>query len=266
MDLIDILSWSFENLLYKPIFNLLIFIYLLSPIKDLSLAIVLLTFLIKLVLVPLTIKSLTNQKKLAKIQKETFEIRKKLKGNQEKQAKAILELYQKEKVNPAGGCLPMLIQFPVLIALYRVFWKGFEDKQLSLIYSFLPHPEHLQSLSFFGLINLNQPSPALALATAFLQFFQSKKELTSHSKDSKIPSFQKQLLFLMPLLTFFILIKFPSALAIYWSSNIVFSLFERKIFLERFGNKDKIEKEKALKDKDERRGKENSGNISRGNS
>ena len=111
----------FNQILFFPLFNALILIYNYLPIKDMGMAIIILTILIRFILYPLSKKSIQSQKAISKIQPEVKKIQKKYKDNKEEQAKQLMLLYRKSGVNPAAGCLPILIQLPVLIALYRVF-------------------------------------------------------------------------------------------------------------------------------------------------
>ncbi len=244
MEFKEIGVYLFSNFILQPIFNLLILIYWLLPFKDLALAIIFLTLILKLMLFPLSKKGIVAQKKLLRIQKEIEKHKEKFKKDPEKQAKFILELYQKEKITPASGCLPFLIQFPVLIALFQIFWKGIKEDKLDLVYSFLPQPKDLSPIALGGLLNLNSPNFALALFASLLQFWQVSKEIKEISFQGKKEALlQKQILFLMPFLTFFLLVRFPSALGVYWIANIVFSILERKLILERLDKKYKIKKD-----------------------
>src|SRR3989338_2887446 len=109
----------FNQILVFPLLNLLVFFYNFIP--DIGVVIILLTVLVRLVLLPSFHKSLKHQKALQDLQPKMNEIKEKYKNDKEQQAKAMMELYSAHKVNPLSSCLPLLIQLPILIALYQVF-------------------------------------------------------------------------------------------------------------------------------------------------
>ena len=112
----------FYEVLYQPMVNILMFFY--SIVGDFGIAIILLTILIKILLYPLTKKQATSQHKMKKLQPKLKELKEKYPDNKEEQSRAMFKLYKDEGVNPVGGCLPLLIQLPILIALYRTFYPG----------------------------------------------------------------------------------------------------------------------------------------------
>jgi len=150
----DFIVTIFNEALYRPLFNTLIWIYNIIPGNDLGIAIILLTILIRFILYPLSKKAIQSQKAISFLQPKIKEIQKKYK-NKEEQAKVMMELYKKHKVNPMAGCLPILIQLPILIALYRVFFSGLNMETLNILYGFIQRPDSL-NLMFLGLINLSQ--------------------------------------------------------------------------------------------------------------
>jgi len=212
----------FNFIFYQPIYNLLFFLYKYLPGHDLGIAIILLTVIIRFILHPLSNYSLKNQKVLSKLQPKILEIQKKYKDDKEKQTKAQMELYQKEKVNPFSGCLPLLLQLPILIALYQVFLKGLDPK----IFNFIS----------LGIVDLSKPNLFLALATGVLQFFQTKismvvsKETTKETvkgTNSFTKVFQNQMLYFFPVLAVYIVYKFGSIIGFYWIVSSLFSIWEQ---------------------------------------
>ena len=115
----------FHNVLYVPIFNLLVFLYEILPGADVGFAIIALTILIKLLLWPFMNQSLRSQKALQTLQPKIDELKTRFENDREGLSKAMMQLYQTEKVNPLASCLPLLIQLPILIALYQVLLGGF---------------------------------------------------------------------------------------------------------------------------------------------
>lgn len=229
-----------KTLLYQPILNALILLFHYLPGQDFGMAIIVLTLLIRFLLYPLSRQAIISQKALVDLQPKIKEIQKRYKNDKEKQAKAMIELYQKTKINPFSGCLPFLVQIPVLIALYQVFWRGFKEDQKVFLYKFVsPLPPDFMP-TFLGMINLAQPNFLLALIAGFLQFWQTKMLSFSFNqkKDKKkresdfVNFFQKQILYFFPFFTCLILMKFPSALALYWVTTSLFSIGQQYIFLK----------------------------------
>jgi len=233
----EILINAFNTVLYQPLFNALILLYEHLPGRDFGMAVIVLTVLIRLLLYPLMMKSIKSQKVLTELQPKIQEIQNKYKENKERQAKEMMELYQKEKINPFGGCLPLLIQLPILIALYRVFWQGFQPETMTLLYSFVPHPGTIDPY-FLGLVNLSQASLILALIAGVAQFFQSRMMMPKNRKPAgtdKTAQFsemmQKQMLYLFPIFTVFILWRLPAAIAVYWIVTALFSIGQQHLII-----------------------------------
>jgi YidC/Oxa1 family membrane protein insertase len=241
--MIELFVSFFDIALYQPLFNGLILLYKYIPGQDFGIAVIVLTILIKVILYPLGAKGIKMQKQMSEIQPKIKEIERKFKNNKEEQMKAIMEFYKKEKVNPLSGCLPLLIQLPILIALYRVFWKGFEPEQMSHLYSFVSAPEVFNPF-FLGIINLAEPCIYLALIAGVFQFFQTKMLMPAMSKnqqkkiDPKDPMagfsnmMQKQMLYFFPIFTVMILWTFPSAIGLYWITFTLFAIAQQKLVLK----------------------------------
>lgn len=230
----------FKVILYKPLFNLLIFIVWLVPNDNVGWAIVILTILIRLALYPSQRNAIDSQKKLQELQPQMDEIKQKYGKDQQGQAQAMMDLYKQNKVNPFSSCLPLLIQLPILIILYKVFTVGLNtDRYGDLLYSFTPHPETINTM-FYGL-DLNTPSLALAIVAGVLQFIQSWQMLKAQPKktaivkqgekspESMMGDFSKQMTYIFPVFTVFIAMKLPSALAIYWIVTTLFMIAQQYI-------------------------------------
>ncbi len=225
---------AFNVVLYQPLFNALVFLYQHIPGNDFGVAVIVLTILIRFLLYPVMFKSLKSQKQMQDLQPKIQEIKRKLKDNKQEQSKAMMGLYQKEKINPFGGCLPLIIQMPILIALYRVFWKGFQPEQLNFLYSFIPSPGGIDP-SFLGIIDLSQPSFLLAIIAGVAQFFQGKllspkvQQKGKNQTDQFSQMMQKQMIYFFPFFTVLILWKMPAAIGIYWIITALFSIFQQRI-------------------------------------
>ena len=225
----------FNIILYQPLLNILVLLY--KHCHDFGIAILGLTILIKILLSPLTLKTLKAQKALQQLQPKLKEIQEKYKNDLEGQKRAMIELYQKEKINPLSGCFPMLLQLPILIALYQLFRKGLGPDQFSLLYGFILPPENV-SLTFLGIINLAQPSLFLAVLAGIVQFIQTRSSLMGQGNLQKDPKslktsqlMQKQLSYFFPIFTVLILLRLPAAVALYWLTVSVISVIQQKLYV-----------------------------------
>ncbi len=221
----------FTTFLYQPLFNFLVFLYKYTPGHDFGVAVIALTVIIKLILYPLGNWAIKSQKSIAEIQPKVKEIQEKYKNDKERQTKEMLEIYKKYKVNPFSGLLPILIQLPILIALYQVFWQGLNPSQSNLLYTFNDIQEPIRPF-FIGLIDLSKPNLMLAVLAGILQFFQTKmvapklKAAKSGNKDvSNIV--QKEMQYLLPVFTVLILARIPSALGLYLAVTGLFSIIQQ---------------------------------------
>lgn len=232
----EFLATIFNTFLYRPLFNFLILLYQYLPGRDFGIAVIVLTVSIKILLYPLGTLAIKSQKTLSEIQPKIKEVQEKYKSDKEKQTKAVMELYKKEKINPFSGCLPVLIQLPILIALYRVFWQGLNSGQMALLYSFVSFSGQINP-SFLGIINLNAPNSLLAVLAGVLQFFQGKitmpKTQTKKNDSGFSKIFQKQILYFFPIFTVLILFRLPSAIGLYWITTILFTIIQQHFILNK---------------------------------
>jgi YidC/Oxa1 family membrane protein insertase len=229
----------FTIIFYQPILNLLVFLYNTVSFKDLGVAIILLTVIIKLILWPLGQKSIKSQKELQDLQPKMEELKKKFADDKVALSQATMNLYKDNKINPFSSCLPLLIQFPFLIAVYRVFRDGLNNK-LDLVYPFITKPEVINSLSF-GFLNLNKPNIYLAVMAGLAQFWQAKMMMTKRApiktegaKDEDMAAIMnKQMLYFMPAITIFIGISLPGGLTFYWFILTVLTALQQLIVFKK---------------------------------
>lgn len=233
----NLLIDAFNLILYQPLFNALILLYEYLPGRDFGTAVVVLTFLIRLILYPSMAQSLKSQRVLSGLQPKIQEIQKKYKQDLSRQSRAMLELYRKEKISPLSGIFPLLIQLPILIALYRLFWKGVGAKEMGYLYSFIPNPGEIDP-TFLNFLNLAQPSMVLAILAGVFQYLQSKGMIISQPVNQKSlekggtrfsDMLQKQMLYFFPIFTVFILWNLPSALGLYWLTTTIFSIVQQHL-------------------------------------
>jgi YidC/Oxa1 family membrane protein insertase len=233
----------FYPTIYQPLYNMLIFLYNNFAFHDFGIAIIIITLILKVILMPLSRKQIESQKKLQELQPKIKEIQNKYKDNKEKQSQELMKFYKENKTNPFGGCLPMIIQLIFLIAIYQVFFKISSNNlnaQSEVLYSFVANPGQINNM-FIGIIDLAKSSIPLAILAAAAQFYQtkmlmSKQKPSTPSKDGKNPDFaqimNKQMLYLGPALTLFIGIKFPAGLALYWLVSTLFAIGQQ-MYLEK---------------------------------
>jgi YidC/Oxa1 family membrane protein insertase len=219
------------KLLYAPMLNLLVFFYTIIPGQDLGLAIIALTLLIRLILHPSYTQSISAQHNLQRVQPYIDKIRIDFKDDPQAQSKAIMEIYKEHKVSPWGSCLPLLIQLPIILALYRVFVAGLDSKSLVHLYSWFPHPPTVLNTTFLGIADLAHPSIYLAVAAGLAQFWQSwltQKNMPAGSKTPG-PMNPQMITYMFPFITIFIGITLPAALSLYWTASTVFMAIEQMI-------------------------------------
>lgn len=235
----------FHELLYRPLLNSLIFIYNVVPYHDLGIAIIILTIIIKVILLPLSKKSIESQKALSKLQPEIKKIQAKYKNDREKQARAMMEFYKQNKINPASGCLPLLIQLPILIALYRVFLTGLNSRVIVDLYSFMPQIEHINPM-FLGMIDLSQRNIPLAVIAGGLQYIQTKMitpKVTKKTSGTKLDfssMMSQQMMYMMPIMTVIIALSFPAGLPLYWIVVTLFAIGQQYFIMKKKNNNKKI--------------------------
>jgi len=217
-----------HTIFIQPIFNLLILIYNILPYKDIGLAVIILTILIKVILFPFQYQGMKTQKKMALLTPELKKIKEKHKNDLTKQAEEMRNLYKKHRVNPFAT-LAFLIQIPVIFALYRVFWGGFLPEKLSQeLYHFVANPGQV-NLLFLGIIDLSQRNFFLAFLTGLTQYLQSKffsKQTLASQSGGFSKKIQEQMIFLGPIFSFIVAASLPSIIALYWLVSNLFSFVE----------------------------------------
>ncbi|EKD43843.1 MAG: hypothetical protein ACD_72C00098G0004 [uncultured bacterium] len=219
------ISTIFNSILYQPLFNLFVGLYNVVPGHDVGLVIIVVTVLLRLVVYPLTASSIKAQRSMQELQPKLEAIKKQYKDDQQKLAQATMELYRDHKVNPFTSCLPLLIQLPILIALYWVMQDGLASTNLTKeLYSFVTNPGTINPMSF-GIIDLSKASTVLAFLAGGAQFLQAKtltrqmppKEAGVGGKDEGMAAMMnKQMLYMMPIMTVVIGFSLPAGLTLYW--------------------------------------------------
>lgn len=237
----------FNAVLYQPILNLLVFIYNIVPGQDIGIAIIVLTVLIKLILYPFSLQSIKAQKAMKDVQPKIEELKKKHKDQKDKLAQEMMLLYKKEKINPMSSCLPLLIQLPFLLAVFRVFRTGLKAESLGMLYPFVHNPGVLNPISF-GFLDLSKPSPYLAVLAGAVQYWQAKMMVTKKpppevankeaAKDEGMAAaMNKQMLYMMPVITVIIGMTLPGGLALYWFVTTLLMVLQQYWFFKKDNKK-----------------------------
>jgi len=246
----------FVVILYNPLFNGLMFLQKYIPGHDLGIAIILLTLLIKGLLFWPSLSAIHNQQKMQEIQPKLKELQAKYKDNKEELSRQTMAFYKNNKVNPFSSCLPLLLQLPILFALYRVFFSGinidptthlFNGDQLSHLYPFLrSFFEHTQvSTTFLDFLNLTaKHNVVLAILAGAAQFWQSKMMMSRQppkvagvkadgSKDEQVTAIMsKQMTYLLPAMTVIFGYQFPAGLSLYWVVSTLFQVAQQYYYFK----------------------------------
>lgn len=243
----------FQTILINPLLNALVWLYDVIPGHDLGVAIILLTLIIKGILFLPSLSSIRSQHQLQDLQPKVDAVRKKYKNNKEEMGKRLMELYKENKVNPLSSCLPLLIQLPIIFALFRAFLviqridvdTGFlAPDDLSHLYGYLQTKYATTSINanFLGFVDLaatkNYILAGLAGIFAFIQarMMQARKPAiqTEGSKDeSMAAAMSKQTSYILPVITLFFGYTFPAGVTLYWVVSTLFQVGQQWIFIKR---------------------------------
>lgn len=250
----------FQTILVNPLLNGLIWLYDVVPGSDLGIAIILLTLIIKLLLFWPSRSSIKSQHQLQDLQPRVDAIRKKYANNKEEMGKRLMELYKQNKVNPLSSCLPLLIQLPIIYALFRAFLviqnispeTGLmSPDDLSHLYGYLQtkYATTPVDTSFLGMVNLaeakNYVFAALAGIFAFIQtrMMQSRKPAikSEGSKDESIAAtMTKQTTYILPIITLFFGYTFVAGITLYWIVSTLFQVGQQWLFMKRHKHPDAV--------------------------
>lgn len=225
----------FKTIFFNPLYNALVFLSAVIPGHSIGLAIIALTLIIKILLLPLYHRLWQTQNILKTIEPELKLIKEKYASSKEEQARQTMALYKKHHLNPLSGLVIMLIQLPILLALFYVFRDSFNFHP-DLLYSFVTAPETLNT-KLFGMFELTSRNYFLSVLTGLTQFIQMKLALPpmpprvpgaiATTKDP-LTDFKTmmnwQMRYFMPVLIVFISLGLPGAVTLYWVTSNLFSI------------------------------------------
>lgn len=214
------------SFIYELFGQILYWIY--SVIGNYGVSIILFTVLVRLLMIPLTKKQTDNTKKMQEIQPKLQEIQKKYANNKEKLNRELLKLYNEYDYKPTAGCLPLLIQLPIIYGLFRVL-------QQPEVYVF---PEGYNVVhNFLWISDLAKPDPYYILpilAAVFTYFSMNMTVAQNTSSDDTAAQTQKMMNIIMPFMIGWISLKFPAGLALYWVITNLIQVVQQSIILGKF--------------------------------
>ena len=233
-------SSLFHSIIYQPLFNVLIFLYNIIPGHDFGVAIVVITALVRLVLWPISNKSIRAQKSMQNLQPKINALREQYKDDKQKMAQATMELYKQEKINPFASCLPLIIQLPILIGFYWVLRAGLKSQNFEILYPFISNPGTIKTLAF-GFLDLSKANIILAVLAGAAQFWQTKMLpmqppviKSEGSKDESMTAMMnKQMMYMMPIMTIFIGATIPAGLTLYWLVTTLLTVLQQIIVFKK---------------------------------
>lgn len=233
----------YQVIFSRPILNVLVYFYETIAFHDLGLSIILVTLLIRLVLYPFFHKGAKQQMIMQRLQPKIKKLQELHKEDKAKQSQALMDLYKEHGVNPFSSILLLLIQLPILIALYRIILSGLGAGEMSGLYSFVHNPGAI-NFTFFGIVNLAQRSLLLVVLAGIAQYFQARLAIWRNPDASATLSpaekIARQMAFIGPVFTVIIFYNLPAAVGLYWLATSVFSIVQQLIvnrrIQEKYGN------------------------------
>ncbi len=226
------MSYLYHTFVFNPLYNSLIYLMDVFPWMDAGIAVIVLTIVVRLILFPLSKKAIVTQVRMKEIEPELNRLKKTVTDKQQ-QALKVMALYKEKGVNPFSSFLVLLIQLPIIWALYSIFIKsGLPAVQAGLLYSFVSVP--VPDMLFIGLFDVGARSIPLSIIAAIAQFFQLHYSLASTgstTKPGEAPSqidmaqnMMKNMKYIFPFMVFFISYKISAVVALYWAVSSLFTL------------------------------------------
>lgn len=233
------MSFIWHTFFFDPVYNALVFFIDIVPKGDVGLAIIATVVVVKLCLLPLSIKAVKTQKIMREIEPKLKELREKFKDKREEQAKAMMAIYAEAGMNPFASIILIFIQIPIVIALYLSVSKGggvpLPAINTDVLYSFVQSPVNA-TMNFLGLIDITSKSILLALLAAVTQFFQIRlampalparnPEAEPNLKEEFMRNMQLQMRYMMPVMIFFAAYFISAAIALYFFVSNVMGILQ----------------------------------------
>lgn len=243
------ISTVFHAAIYNPLYNGLVYLVGIVPSHDMGLAVIALTIIVRIILFPLSRRAVDAQLAMKKIAPEVEEIKKKYKKNSPEQSQAIFALYKERGIHPFASFGLVLIQFPILIGLYWVFYKsGFPKVDMSLLYSFVHVPPAI-NMEFLGVVNMASRSIPLAVLAAVTQYLYTRISMGPREKvpegtpieaslsGDMAKSFDLQARYMLPVMIGVIGYTIAAAAPLYWATSNTFMILQELAAGRRFTQK-----------------------------
>lgn len=219
-------SALFHAVFYNPIYNILVLFIAVSPAGDVGLAVVALTIVVRLILLPFSLSAARSQRQMRALEPRINEIKELYKDQKDVQAVKTMEAYKEAKVNPFASILPVFIQIPMLLALYWVFrFEPFTTLDAARLYAITPIPS-VVSNSLFGIVAMNGKSIVLAILAGVAQYFQATVALSNAptpSGSGMQADFSRamtmQMRFVFPIMIIAIAYTTSAAIALYFCTS-----------------------------------------------
>ena len=227
------IDWGWFEFFMRPIFDLLMFLF--HTLGNFGLAIIALTFIVRGIMFPVAQKQFQSMAAMRKLQPKMKAIQERFKDDKQRQQQEILKLYQSEKVNPAAGCLPIVLQIPVFYALYKVLLVSVEMRHQPFVLWIkdLSAPDPLTPVNLFGMLHFTPPAmlaigvlPILVGATQWLSM-----KLNPQPMDPA----QAQMFAIMPWFLVFIMAPFAAGLQLYWMTNNILTIAQQWWLYRKYG-------------------------------
>ncbi|WP_293573051.1 membrane protein insertase YidC [Phaeobacter sp.] len=238
---LDSIDWGWFFLLTKPIFAVLH--WLNALIGNMGFAIIGLTILIKLLVFPLAYKSYASMAKMKELQPEMEKIKERAGDDRQKLQQEMMALYKKEKVNPAAGCLPILLQIPIFFSLYKVIFVTLELRHAPFFGPFqdLSAPDPTSIMNLFGLLPFAAPAPESLMALIFIGILPILLGISMWLQQKLNPAptdpTQQMIFAWMPWVFMFMLGGFATGLVVYWIANNTITFAQQYLIMRRHGYK-----------------------------
>ncbi|WP_435139348.1 membrane protein insertase YidC [Pseudopelagicola sp. nBUS_19] len=238
---LDSIDWGWFFFLTKPMFALLH--YLNSIIGNMGWSIIALTIAIKIIVFPLAYKSYASMAKMKELQPQMEKLKEAASDDRQKMQQSMMELYKKEKVNPASGCLPILIQIPIFFSLYKVIFVTLELRHAPWLgwIRDLSAPDPSSILNLFGLFPFATPSPDSLLFIVSLGILPILLGISMWVQQKLNPAptdaTQAMIFAWMPWVFMFMLGSFASGLVLYWITNNVITFTQQYLIMRSHGYK-----------------------------
>jgi len=242
-------SSIWHTLFYDPIYNGLVFFIGVVPNADVGIAIVLITILVKLVIFPLSKKAVRTQMIMKRLEPTLKKLKEKYKDDKQKQAEQMMLIYKENEINPLSSLGLILIQLPLIFALYWAFFRGgLPVIDPEVLYSFINIPGKV-NMDFLGIVDMAGKSLLFAAGAGITQYYQisltlpkiKERKDNATLKEDLARSFQLQMKYVMPAFVFMVAYFISAAVALYWLTSNIFAIGQEFVIRKQVKEKFKEE-------------------------